>query len=112
MFPWISLNQVVCFRTTTSRCYASGGFPEAQNSAAWDHYDLPRGYVDAMLLRDVIKRHAVSHPVALRWMVRQLHGNAGGAFSVNKFNNDLCGQGIALAKDTLTPVLAIWKMLS
>jgi predicted AAA+ superfamily ATPase len=34
-------------------------------------------------------------------MVRQLLGNAGGSFSVNKFHNDLRGQGIPVAKDTL-----------
>ena len=53
------------------------------------------------MLRDVIERHAVSHPVALRWMVRQLLGNAGGSFSVNKFHGDLRSQGIPVAKDTL-----------
>jgi uncharacterized protein len=65
-----------------------------------------RGYVDTTLLRDVIERHAVSHPVALRWMVRQLLGNAGGSFSVNKFHNDLRRQGIPVAKDTLHSYLA------
>jgi predicted AAA+ superfamily ATPase len=34
-------------------------------------------------------------------MVRQLLGNAGGAFSVNRFYGDLRSQGIPVAKDTL-----------
>lgn len=80
---------------------STGGFPEAQGASAPDRFELLRGYVDAMLLRDVIERHAVSHPVALRWMVRQLLGNAGGAFSINKFQNDLRAQGIPVGKDTL-----------
>ncbi len=80
---------------------STGGFPEAQGAESRDRFDLLRGYVDTMLLRDVIERHAVSHPIALRWMVRQLLGNAGGAFSVNKFYNDLRAQGIPVAKDTL-----------
>jgi predicted AAA+ superfamily ATPase len=80
---------------------STGGFPEAQNAATRDRFDLLRGYVDTMLLRDVIERHAVSHPVVLRWMVRQLLGTAGGPFSVNRFYNDLRGQGIPVAKDTL-----------
>ncbi|MBI3403250.1 MAG: ATP-binding protein [Acidobacteria bacterium] len=84
----------------------TGGFPEAQRAAPRDRLDLLRSYVDAMLLRDVIERHAVSHPVALRWMVRQLLGNAGGAFSVNKFYNDLRAQGVPVAKDTLHAYLA------
>ena len=84
----------------------AGGFPEALRAAPRDRLDLLRGYVDAMLLRDVIERHAVSHPVALRWMVRPLLGSAGGAFSVHKFYNDLRAQGVPVAKDTLHAYLS------
>ena len=80
---------------------AAGGFPEAQELNQRDRNELLRGYVDVALLRDVVERHAVSHPVALRWMVRQLLGNAAGSFSVNKFHGDLKSQGIPIAKDTL-----------
>ncbi|MBN2320657.1 MAG: ATP-binding protein [Acidobacteria bacterium] len=79
----------------------SGGFPETGEANVRDRFDLLRGYVDTMLLRDVIERYSVSHPVALRWMLRQLLGNAGGTFSVNKFYNNLRAQGIPVAKDTL-----------
>ncbi|MDP2134525.1 MAG: ATP-binding protein, partial [Sulfuritalea sp.] len=80
---------------------STGGFPEAQNLDRRDRHELLQSYVDVVMLRDVIERHAVSHPIALRWMVRQLLGNAAGAFSVNKFHGDLKSQGIAVAKDTL-----------
>jgi hypothetical protein len=79
----------------------SGGFPEAIGAAPRDRAELLRGYVDVALLRDVVERHAVSHPVALRWMVRHLLGNAAGQFSVNKFYGDLRSQGIPVSKDTL-----------
>lgn len=79
----------------------AGGFPEAQGLNTRDRNELLRSYVDVALLRDVVERHAVSHPVALRWMVRQLLGNAAGSFSVNKFHGDLKSQGIPVAKDTL-----------
>lgn len=85
---------------------ARGGFPEAQDAGVRDRSELLRGYVDTALLRDVIERHAVSHPVALRWMVRQLLGNAGGTFSVHKFQNDLRSQGVPVAKDTLHAYLS------
>ncbi len=80
---------------------AAGGFPEAQGLETRDRLDLLRGYVDLVLLRDVIERHNVTHPVVLRWMTRQLLGNAAGAFSVSRFHRDLRSQGIAVAKDTL-----------
>lgn len=78
-----------------------GGFPEAQGLDARNRMELLRGYVDVVLLRDVVERHAVSQPIALRWMVRQLLGNAAGSFSVNKFHADLKSQGMAVGKDTL-----------
>jgi len=80
---------------------ARGGFPEAVGAVARDRFDLLRGYVDTALLRDVVERHEVSHPIALRWMVRHLLANAAGSFSINKFYGDLRSQGIPVAKDTL-----------
>lgn len=85
---------------------AVGGFPEAQGLDSRDRHELLKSYVDVVLLRDVIERHAVSHPIALRWMVRQLLGNPAGPFSVNRFYGDLKSQGIAIAKDTLHSYLA------
>ena len=83
-----------------------GGFPEAQGISAQDRYQLLQSYVDVVLLRDVIERYDVSHPVALRWMVRYLLGNAAGLFSVHKMHNDLRSQGFAVGKDTVYAYLA------
>ena len=85
---------------------AGGGFPEAQGASVRDRFELLRGYADVALFRDVVERHAVSHPVALRWMARQLLGNAAGFFSVNKFHRDLKSQGISVSKDTLHAYLS------
>lgn len=79
----------------------TGGFPEAQGIEVRDRLELLKGYVDVVLLRDIIERHAVSHPLALRLLVRRLLGNPAGSFSVSKFYGDLKSQGIAVAKDTL-----------
>jgi predicted AAA+ superfamily ATPase len=83
-----------------------GGFPEAQGAQTLDRLDLLRGYVDATLLRDVIERYAVSHPLVLRHLTRQLLGNAAGQFSVNRYYNQLKSQGIPVSKDTLHAYLA------
>ncbi len=85
---------------------AQGGFPEAQGLDLRHRIELLRGYVDVVLLRDVIERHTVSHPQALLWMVRQLLGNAAGTFSINKFHADLKSQGFAVAKETLHAYLS------
>jgi len=78
-----------------------GGFPEAQEATQRDRDSLLRGYVDVAMLRDVIERHSVSNPTALRWLVRQLLGNAAGAFSAQKFFDALKSQGVAVGKDTV-----------
>lgn len=92
-------------RSALERCLLDylreGGFPETQQLDARDRLELLKSYVDVVMLRDIIERHAVSHPLALRWLVRQLLGNPARTFSVNKFYGDLKSQGIPVAKDTL-----------
>ena len=78
-----------------------GGFPEAQGMGLADRRKLLQGYVDVVLLRDVIERHGVGNPTALRWMVRRLLGNAAGHFSITKFAGDLKSQGIAAGREVL-----------
>ncbi len=79
----------------------AGGFPEAQGLDTASRYQLLRDYVDVAVLRDVVERHAVGNVTGLRWLVRQLLGNAGGSFSVEKFHAALRSQGIAIARDTV-----------
>lgn len=83
----------------------TGGFPEAQGLSPVERRHLLQGYVDVLLLRDVIERHGVSNVTALRWMVRRLLGNPGGMFSITKFEADLKSQGIAVGRETLYELL-------
>lgn len=83
----------------------AGGFPEAQGLDAEPRHRLLRDYVDVAVLRDVVERHEVGNVTGLRWLVRQLLGNAGGSFSVEKFHAALRSQGIAVARDTVHQLL-------
>lgn len=83
-----------------------GGFPDAQGIDPRDRRQLLQGYVDVAVLRDVIERHAVSNPVALRWLQRHLLGSPAAPFSIQKFYDTLKSQGIPVAKDTLHAFLA------
>ena len=83
------------------RYLAEGGFPEAQATNAIDRHALLGSYIDVVVLRDVVERHAVSNPKALRWIVRQLLANPGGAFSVKKHYDTLRSLAVAVGKDTL-----------
>lgn len=84
----------------------NGGFPEAQGLSPRDRIALLRTYVDVAVLRDVIERHGVTNPSALRWLLRHLLGNSASAFSIQKFHHALKSQGMAIAKNTLHDYLA------
>jgi len=83
-----------------------GGFPEAQQAEYRDRMGLLKGYVDLMILRDVIDRHHVSQPEALRRIQRHLLTNPGAAFSVSKFHRDLKSQGLHVGEETLYNLLS------
>ncbi len=78
-----------------------GGFPEAQGMTAPERRKLLQGYVDVVLLRDVIERHGVVNVTALRWLVRRLLANPAGHFSITKFAADLKSQGIPVGREML-----------
>lgn len=83
-----------------------GGFPEAQGIHVRDRVRLLAGYVDTIVLRDVVERHGVTNVTALRALQRHLLANPGGRFTVQKFHNSLKSQGVQVGKDTLHDYLA------
>ena len=100
-WSWLTSRERSAVKGAFERYMQAGGFPEAQGLAAEDRAVLLRGYTDVAVLRDVIDRYGVSNPVALRWMQRQLLGNAASRFSVEKFHAVLHSQGMAVGKSTL-----------
>lgn len=83
-----------------------GGFPEAQGLDLAHRRQLLQGYIDVLLLRDVIERHRVANSTALRWLVRRLLSSPAGLFSVTKFSADLKSQGIPVTRDHLYAFLS------
>lgn len=89
-----------------SRFLESGGFPEGQELSAAHRRQLLQGYVDVMLLRDVIERHSVTNATALRWLVRRLLAAPAGSFSITKLSSDLKSQGLAVGREHLYDFLS------
>jgi predicted AAA+ superfamily ATPase len=87
----------------------AGGFPDAQGLDVRDRRPLLQGYVDIAVLRDLIERHGISNPVALRWLQRHLLGNPTAPFSIQKFYDALKSQGLAVSKDSLHAFLAYFE---
>jgi len=101
--PWADLPLAtrVGLETVLRDYLATGGFPEAQGTDVRDRIALLKGYVDVMVLRDVIDRHGVSNVQALRRLERHLMTNPGRMFSVSKFHRDLKSQGLSVGEETL-----------
>ena len=85
---------------------AAGGFPEAQGLVQRDlRIMLLQGYVDTVLLHDVIERHEVSQPGALRWIVRHALRNPCRPVSAHRLQRDLQSQGYRVARETVLAML-------
>ncbi len=101
--PWERLNFTAraALDAALHRYLQEGGFPEAQQTERRDRLALLKGYVDVMVLRDVIERHNVTNTQALRWLQRHLLATPGGNFSMKKLYDSLRSQGVPVGKDTL-----------
>ena len=78
-----------------------GGFPAALNLSDLDRSQVLQGYVNTVVLRDVVERHGVTGIAVLRYLTRRLLASSASHFSVNKFHNELKSQGLSCSKDTL-----------
>ena len=79
----------------------TGGFPEVQDLGPALRTEVLQGYIDSVLLRDVIERHRVSNVIALKHLVHQIMHASGSKFSVNKFYNTLKSMSIKCTKNSL-----------
>ena len=84
---------------------SAGGFPEAQGLTQADRVPLLQGYVDTVILRDIVERHLLTNVTALRQLTRHLLGAAACPFSVHRFFNDLKSRSIPVSKDGLHAML-------
>jgi predicted AAA+ superfamily ATPase len=82
-----------------------GGFPEVQHLHGFDRVQVLQQYVDLVLLKDVLERHAVGNLTALRHVVRGLFASNSGAFSASKLHGTLVSQGIKVGKPTVLSYL-------
>lgn len=83
----------------------AGGFPETPGLDKALQVELLQGYVDTVLFRDVVERHAVSQVASLRWLVRQCLRNPAGSFSIHRLHLDLRAQGHGIAKEAVNDLL-------
>lgn len=78
-----------------------GGFPEVQKTDLDVRIEILQGYIDSVLLKDIIERHKVSNVLVLKHLVRHIMNSSGGQFSVNKFFNTMKSMSIKCTKNSL-----------
>lgn len=78
-----------------------GGFPEVQGLDDELRRQVSRNSLDVAVLRDVLERHRVASPLALRALLRQVMTSPATRLSVNKLYNSLRSQGIPCTKNRL-----------
>jgi len=79
----------------------AGGFPEVQKTNRDLRDEILQGYIDTVLLKDIIERHKVSNVLVLKYLVRHIMNSSGGQFSVNKFFNTMKSMSIKCTKNSL-----------
>lgn len=81
--------------------FEKGGFPAVQHMNLHDWRETLQSYVDTVILKDIIERHAISNTALLRYFTKTLLINAASPFSINKFFNDIKSQGYKVSRETL-----------
>lgn len=86
--------------------FTIGGFPAVQHMQLHEWRETLQGYVDTVILKDIIERHNISNIALLNYLTKSLLINAATLFSVNKFYNDIKSQGYKVSRETIYNYLA------
>lgn len=81
--------------------FNKGGFPGIQGMEMHDWRDTLQGYVNTVILKDIIERHKIHNISLLKYLTKTLLVNVASLFSVNKFCNDIKSQGYKLSRETI-----------
>lgn len=80
---------------------SEGGFPEIISYDPDIKLKTLQDYLDVVIYRDVVERHKIKSPSAIKYMILSMIHNVGKPFAVNKFYNDLKSRGFRIGKDIL-----------
>jgi predicted AAA+ superfamily ATPase len=96
-----SMNTVSLLRRAATEYLDVGGFPEVQKLERNLRIEILQGYIDSVLLKDIVERYNVSNILVLKHLVRHIMNASGGQFSVNKFFNTMKSMSIKCTKNSL-----------
>ncbi len=80
---------------------SAGGFPETIGVEEELRIRILQEYVLLAIHRDMVERHSIKNPEALKTLIRMLLEQASSLFSINKTYNGFKSQGRSVSKDSL-----------
>ena len=83
-----------------------GGFPEVLGVSPHVRVKIHQEYFHAILFRDLVERHDVSHPKALTDLAHWLIDNTGSLYSINRLTGYLKSLGHAISKSSISDYIA------
>lgn len=78
-----------------------GGFPEVMLSPKELHPTLIQGYMDAVILRDIVKRYSIGNADIIQKFLVRILRQLSAPLSITKMYNSLKSMGLAVGKNSL-----------
>jgi predicted AAA+ superfamily ATPase len=97
----LSTKNRLLVRKAFAQYWEAGGFPEVLNVEPYVRLKIHQEYFHAILARDLIERHDVSHPKALTDLARRLMESVASMYSVNALTGYLKAIGHKAPKSTV-----------
>jgi predicted AAA+ superfamily ATPase len=86
-----------------------GGFPEAVASPKELHTSLIQGYMDAVVLRDIVKRYSIGNADTIQKFLVQILRQLAAPLSINKVYGTLKSLGLSVGKNSLFDYLQYFE---
>ncbi len=96
-------------RHLASEYMTYGGFPEAVASPKELHTSLIQGYMDAVVLRDIVKRYSIGNADIIQKFLVQILRQLAAPLSVNKVYGTLKSLGLSVGKNSLFDYLQYFE---
>jgi uncharacterized protein len=104
--PPYSSRMIGTLRNAMTRYFEEGGFPDVQGESLRVRNGMLQGYVDSVIYRDVIERHAIPSAQALRHTLDHVVHNFARKFSTRTISGVLKGLGVSNNREYIADYLS------
>ena len=101
----LSTKKRLTIQKAFEKYWENGGFPEVAGLDRMLRVKTHQEYFNAMLFRDLVERHDISHPKAVTDLAHWLMNNTGSLYSINKLTGYLKSLGHKAPKSAVSDYL-------